>query len=45
MLTSRLADQLATVERLAPVPRRRLGKISELISQNTGPMLMANETM
>jgi hypothetical protein len=30
-------SQLATVEVAMPGPRKRSGKISEIISQNTGP--------
>ena len=35
-VTSRLADQLATVHQLAPTPRSRVGNSSAVISQNSG---------
>ena len=43
MLTSRFAPQFAMAAMLAPEPRSRLGNISALISQKTGPMPIANE--
>ena len=42
MLTSKLAVQFANELMLAPAARTRVGKISALISQKTGPKLSAN---